>query len=380
MWTKTGPVAYLTIHELRTGIRYLGLDFDDIAAWFFIPTENEINHDLRNFLLVFRRMKDQAKKEDDKLLEHIAKLISNSLIGKFMQAIEDDAEFLNEFFGLMKFDTKETRLIREGRPEPAHKKLSSFFAPEWAALILGHARAILGYGASITNAITYHTDSLVFPVDPEKERLVRELLKKEFDTEFDKKFDADGFWILRSAVYIALKKEEDGKWGVLTDPESGDMWMAHHAISTDNLLRDFVQPVLDTINGAEWSNLKLKKNSLASPKTEKEIGIPIGSDYDRESEVKLRWDFKRVLPARFDVTKDVFRNFEWCEPYENVWTAYVEEDKKIREERGIKSGRPKRKVGRPRKWATERQGWRERQRRHRKNIRDTPSNVTETPV
>jgi len=136
-----------------------------------------------------------------------------------------------------------------------------------------------------------------------------------------------------------LKKRENGKWDVLRDPVRGDMWMAHHAISTDNLLKDFVQPVLDAISGGDWSNPKLKKNSLASAKTEKEKGIPMGSDYDRESEVKLRWDYKRILPAEFDITKDVFRDFQMCEPYGNVWTAYIEEDKKIREERGIKVGR-----------------------------------------
>jgi hypothetical protein len=342
MWPLTGPEAYLTIFELRTGMKYFGLDFDDIVAWFFIPTENEINHDLRKFLLLFREMKDQAKKTADKLLEHIAKLISNSLIGKFMQAIEDDEDFLNEFFGLMKFDTREQRLQRRGRPQPAHKQLPSFFAPELSTLILGHARAILGHGAAITKAITYHTDSFVFPSDPQKEQEVCEVLKKEYGTELEKKFDADGFWILRSAVYIALKKGEDGKWDVLRDPKNNDeMWMAHHAISTDDLLKDFVQPVLDAINsGGEWSNPKLKKNSLASAKTEKERGIPMGCDYDREGEIKLKWDYKRVLPPNFDITKDVFRGFELCEPYGNVWMAYVEEDKRIREERGIKVGRP----------------------------------------
>lgn len=338
MWALSGPEAYFTTFELRTGMKYFGLKFDTIKAWFFIPTENEINHDLRKFLLVFRVLKDQAKKAGDKLLEHIAKLISNSLIGKFMQAIEDDEEFLNEFFGLMKFDTREQRLQRRGRPQPAHKQLPSFFAPEWSTLILGHARAILGLGAAITKAITYHTDSLVFPSDSQKEKEVCEVLRNEFGTEMEKKFDADGFWILRSAVYIALKKGKDGKWEALTNKDD-EVWVAHHAISTDNLEKTFVQPVLDVINGGEWSNPRLKKSSLASAKTEKERGIPMGCDYDREGEIKLKWDYKRILPEGFDITKDVFRSFQLCEPYGNVWMAYVEEDKKIREERGIKVGR-----------------------------------------
>jgi len=82
-------------------------------------------------------------------------------------AIEDDPEFMQEFFGLLKRDIERPKYRMGDQP---HKKLASFFAPEWSALILGLARALLGLAFHITKPITGHADSMVFPKDPNEKR------------------------------------------------------------------------------------------------------------------------------------------------------------------------------------------------------------------
>ena len=357
MWPMSGSETYLTISELRMGVNELGLEFENVDGWGFMS--RRIETPVSQFLVVFRQLREEAKMRGDPLSDHLTKLIGNALIGKFLQSVEEDDEFLMEYFGLLKYDIEAEKKIKKfGKPEARHRKLSKFFAPEWSALILGQARALLGLAFSIVHPITGHTDSMFFPTNNITETCVVQRLAK-YGGELKKKYDCDGFWILRSAVYIALEKTPEGKW--IHKEIEDEKTEAHHAISTSNLEKEFIQPVLDTINGGEWSDPTLKKNSIAGPKTETERGIPTGSDYDRESKIKLQWDFKRVLPKDFEIPKDVFRRFMWCPPYETADQSYREEKGVIHERKGIRRGRPRKDVvvppqstkrsrGQPRKW------------------------------
>jgi len=347
---------WFDIQSFRESYRSGKLTFDDIEAYCFDPSKTPTESGVREFLTHFRKLKDEAeqrcKREGRKTKEDweytMFKLIGNALVGKFWQGIEDDEETLCEFFGLTTHDInrEDERRVR-GKPEPKHKTLPNFFAIEWAALILGRARVALNKTLNLTNGITCHTDSVMFPSNSEVESKVREELK-EYGT-FEEKWRAKGLWILRSSVYIALDKV-GSKWVPLRD-EFGDFVCAHHGISvqSDGM---FLNPVIDAINTGVWTDPVMSKSSLAKITTETSRGIPIGASYIRTQRVKLQWDFKRVLPSGFDVERDCFRKWSgWCPPYETIGKAWEDEQRFEREKRKTKRKLGK-KRGRPKKYRT----------------------------
>lgn len=361
---------WVGIQSFRESYRSGKLTFDDIEAYCFDPSKTATEPGVRSFLTHFRKLKDEAelrckeegrnKNEDWEYV--MFKLIGNSLIGKFWQGVEDDEETLCEFFGLTRHDIRrEDERARKGRPEPKHKTLANFFAVEWAALILDRARAALNLALNLSNGITCHTDSVVFPSNPEVESKVREGLK-EYGT-FDEKFRAKGLWILRSSVYIALDKDQSGKWIPLEDEFGKTTLHAHHGISVDSD-EMFLNPVVDALNTGVWSNPTMRKSSLATITTETTRKIPIGASYIRTQQVKLQWDFKRVLPNDFDVERDCFTKWSGrCGPYETVGKAWQDERLFEREKR--KRTRLKKRRGPKRKWKSEAERLRAYRARHK---------------
>ena len=339
-----GELPFFTIFELRLAIENFGVTFDEVTAYGFIPSEREINHPARKYLEYFNKMKDDAQARNDSFTENMAKLFSNALIGKFVQATEDD-DTLEEIYGILKRDKDYKSTRRQGKPEPKHKKLATFFTPEWAALILGRARGLLGLTFASLEPITGHTDSAVFFSGQSKQDQAIAAVAP-YGGKLEVKWKADGFWIMRSAVYIALKKK-DGLWQILLDEGNPNPkkrkkpLLAHHAISVSNLA-EFYQPVIDAINNkTSWKEkVVVHKSSLATLKTELDRGIPLGCQYLKEAEVKLMWDFKRVLPPSFNIEKDLFTTNVYCGPYESVRAAHDAEKKFYNLQHDIRRGRP----------------------------------------
>jgi len=337
---KSGESADMTVFELRLAIDRFGLQFDRIEGWVFAPTPNEINHPVREFLLKFRQMKDEAAfrceqvgldKEDD-LEYYLAKLLGNALVGKFMQAIdEDDEETLSIFL-----DGYHPRK----RYGPKFKKASSYFAPEWAALILGRARGLLGFAFDLTHAITGHTDSTILPYDSERvDAAVKTVAVAGGDLK--EGYRADGLWILRSSVYIALSRTTDGKWSVkMTETRDGPKpEEAHHGLPM-NKVKEFDDPVIRALNGEPWISPVLHKRHLSKPRTQAKKGVPLGWEYHTECKPNLKWDFKRKLPSDFNIEKDVFTRFVWAEAYDDHNEMYEAEKSSIHNKRAIRHRRP----------------------------------------
>ena len=131
---------YITIFELRLALEYTGLKFKDIKAYGFIPTENEINNPLARLMKRFKSMKEDGEKEasrlgvdkDEYLPYAIGKLLSNALIGKFIQAVENDREAQEEFFDMGMMDSDFIKPKRGKWSTPDKHVSMSAFAPEWS--------------------------------------------------------------------------------------------------------------------------------------------------------------------------------------------------------------------------------------------------------
>jgi hypothetical protein len=325
--SQSGRVARLTVFELRLAIDHFGLRFQSIHGIVFKPSPNEINHPVREFLTTFRQMKDEAKKRcqengtepEDDLEYYLAKLMGNALVGKFLQSVEEESEDLYEF---LDYVTRDSRLKRQ---KSRLRKTASFFAPEWSALILGRARALLGYAFDLAGAITGHTDSVTCALDRKRVEKTIKILH-DFGGDLEIKYEADGFWILRSSVYIALTKKPDGSWAIKTieHRDGPSLQEAHHGLPMDHA-RQFCDPVIRTLNGKPWVPPKLAKRHLAKVTTQVNRGVPLGWEYTTAAIPKLRWDFKRKMPEDFDIERNVFRRFAWTEPYETNEASYFAE-------------------------------------------------------
>ena len=352
LFTKGDDEVYTTIFELRLALKYTNLHFKDIEAYGFVPTENEINNPLRQLMERFGKMKDEAAVEaaqlgidkDNHLPYILSKLLSNALIGKFIQALESDRDAQEEFFelGLMNYDFVKPSRGKWSTPE--RRVSESAFAPEWSSLILGRGRGILGLTALLLKEpLTEHTDSVDFPTDLALEEAVIKQIFEEYGFTFKMSYRADGLWLMRSAVNIALHKRKDDKWEVFMKKQkdgSERPMMANHAIHLGHDRAQLYRPVCAALNGGVWDHdLKVSKESTVYPLSEKRHGgVHFGSSYPSEMSVHLMWDYKRELPPDFDVDRDLFTRFAWAPVYDTVRTSRLAEDihdrKEVETERG----------------------------------------------
>ena len=334
-----GDETIITAFEMRILMDHLGLRFKSAIGRVFHPTSNEIENPVKEFLLEFRKMKDDAKRRcddagltpDEDLDYYNGKLMGNSLIGKFQQAVDDDVETLIQFFEAHTPSKYHPKTRRE-----KGKTTAVYFAPEWAALILGRARGLLAVAFAKAEAITGHTDSIVCPNNPAKIQETIDLMMS-LGGSLGRQYEADGFWLLRSSVYIALMRAPDGSWVIKeTAQKTGKPKprIAHHAWSVDKH-EDFYQPIIDVINGKPWTPTVLRKRHLAKITTQVVRGIPLGWAYYTEATPNIQWDFKRKLPSDFNIETDVFSKFVWTTPYECGEDAYEEERRAVHMKRII---------------------------------------------
>ncbi len=156
-------ISHCTISELRVADMQ-GATWRVIQGYGFIPTKDEINHDLVAFFDHFTREKDNIDKDADPFNYAFVKLMMNSLIGKFVQrksatdTIKVAREYgvsVSELGGII-----DPRLAKI-KEEHTDTHLGSGFSPEWAALILGKSRAIIGEIAHYNKPYMVVTDSVL---------------------------------------------------------------------------------------------------------------------------------------------------------------------------------------------------------------------------
>jgi hypothetical protein len=208
-----------------------------------------------------------------------AKPMMNSVIGKFMQrdplySIEDSLDVLRsldyDFMALRDFLKHLETRQRLKRP----RFVSSNWSPEWGALILGRARAIIGNFMNTSKAITGHTDSVIIFKGSPIQCPSLDLLKSVDSGIFhEKHYDANGFWILRSAVYSPIKN------GVCIKP-------THHGYPT-NTDRDFGKIIETNLLAKSPIVNKCYRDHIVSPKESLRFGKELGVTETKE--YKIDW-------------------------------------------------------------------------------------------
>jgi len=280
--------SYCTLAELRTALS-LGARIHKCEGYGFKPTEAERNHALTEFMRTFLRLKEGEP--EGSLKREIWKLLMNSLIGKFHQASpEYDENYMIEFMKKAGLETLGDPKFKRYLKKPS--RVGPCWAPEWATLITGKARALMAEFIA-KGSLFCSTDSGLFPKGT---NLECEALKQlhSVDSDFRLEHECDSALLVRSRMYALLKE------GKVTD-------CARHGTIASK--EDFAKIVLDNLKAGRDLGAKAQKTHLATLKEAVQKGKKLGEQEILERPIKWDyWDGKREL----------------TNPNINLWTEWTE--------------------------------------------------------
>jgi len=313
-------ISYCTMSEVREALRF-GCKIKKIEGYGFMPSEKEINHDLKAFMKEMLELKAQSPKGS---LEHETyKLIANALIGKLAQRrCEDHLDYAQELYAmhgvpLDKFHFK------------SREKVGSTWAPEWASLILGKARALMSQFIN-KGALMTVTDSVLLPINAKIEcEALNELRHVGSDLDAEP-YEVESALMVRTRLYALIDAKEE----IVKE--------AHHAVhlSSDQCKEIFKKALKlgydPDIKGNRDHIIRLREALLK--------GKPLGSSELKPSKIYFRWDWKRTLSLPHI---NMFHEYSDTKPIEDV-VKYESDSFTI-----MKHQRAKAKRGRPREYPLE---------------------------
>jgi hypothetical protein len=308
-------ISYCTMSEVREALR-LGCKIKKIEGYGFIPSEKEINHDLKAFMKEMLEFKAQSPKGS---LEHETyKLIANALIGKLAQRrAEDHLDYAQELYAMYEVPLGKFRF--KGR-----EKVGSTWAPEWASLILGKSRALMSQFIN-EGALMTVTDSVLLPSNASIEcEALKELRQVGSDLDAEP-YEVESALIVRTRLY-ALR---DAKEEIVKE--------AHHAVHlSSEQCKEIFKKALELgynpdIEGNKEHIIKINEALLK--------GKPLGSSELKPSKIYFKWDYKRALSLE---PINMFREYSDTKPLENVAEYEAQTFVVMKHQRAkAKRGRPK---------------------------------------
>lgn len=296
--------TWCTTPELRLA-ESLGCTIDVVDGWVFYPSTYEEEHPLRDYLLDCIEIKNDS--EGGTVEYEVAKLMMNSIIGKFMQrspiySVEDSLQVLRalgyDLEALRGFLSKQVTRQRLKRP----RFVSQNWSPEWGALILGRARAVIGDLMATSKALTGHTDSVIIRKGSKVQCPSLDLMRSlGSDLIHEEQYDGDSFWICRSAVYTTLR---DGK----------ALKPTHHGYPV-NRHEDFGDIIEHNLGNPGDLISKCSKTHLVTVKEALRTGKPLGGQEVKTYNINWVWDDKR----RFNGQEDQpWTTWTETEPWESI--------------------------------------------------------------
>jgi len=307
-------ISYCTMSEVREAFR-LGCRIKNIHGYGFMASKKEIDHDLKAFMKDMLKLKAQSPKGS---LEHEThKLIANALIGKLAQRRpEDNLDYAQELF------------IAHGVPldrKPrGREKVGSTWAPEWASMILGKARALMSQFIN-KGALMTVTDSVLLPDNAEIEcEALNELRKVESDLVAEP-YSIERALLVRTRLYALM----DGKGEIVKE--------AHHAV---HLSPDQVKEIFKkALELGRDPDIKGLRDHIIGLREALRTGKPLGSAEPKPSRIYFRWDWKRNLA---NPAINMFRESSDTEPIKDVVRSEADAFAVMKHQRAkAKRGRPR---------------------------------------
>jgi hypothetical protein len=302
--------SYCTIAEIRAAVA-LGAHVTFRHWWVFTPGDAEREHDVARYMRHFLRMKAESKPGT---LPYVTnKLLLNSLIGKLAERVKNDITTRVERLGRQQ-GVKGLAALLASHPTvrgalKGTPRTGSAFAPEWAALILGRARAIMASIVADAGALLVSTDGIVAPahvVLDESCEGVRAL--RSVGSNLECKGEGDGLWVGRERLYAVLRTASTGNWEIAK--------LARHGMpgSDAEAGEDILASIRD---GAEATKVRRRKRLVSAVEAARR-GLRINDAVIEQRQAAFKWDFKRRLLDR-DV--NIFTSLSATAPYVTIGGA-----------------------------------------------------------
>jgi hypothetical protein len=329
-------VSDATFAEVRVAMA-LGAELEVLEAYGFAPGERERNHDVAKYMEALFVEKSAA--EPDSIQYRLAKDMMNSFIGKLAQHERGGGlltiEMESRRAGLPPGVGAAMRYSRPLREAMRVPKPGPLYAPEWACLILGRARALMAELLQ-KGAVLISTDALVCAADTDFSGPALEALES-VDSGFPVKHEADAAFTSRARVYGLLQRvvnirpgesvlAQDDTWAVVR--------VARHA-SIENKSQ-FAETLLLCIKAGSADVAPVRKRvRLMSAEEAVRVGRRINDEVEEEGRTFFRWDYKRRLKNR-DVNP--FASWSDTQPY-----ASGQRKKGADHQRKVRAGQARRK-------------------------------------
>jgi len=289
--------SFCTLSEAHAALN-LSAQINKIHGYGFKRGPSEVNHDLVDFIKHF--MTRKTSEIEGSLRYELWKLILNALIGKFNQKNPelDIASIQEDLIKNSDLSPEEvSTMLRYHKTRAALKKPRSVgpcWAPEWATLILGKARALMSEFIA-KGALFTSTDSILLPKGTD---ISCESLKmlENVGSGLIKKYECDESFIARTRLYALFKNGNPVKNA------------RHGCIASEE---EFNQIVRACLEAGRDLGLKAHKTHIVKLKEALRDGKQLGAEELLERPIKWDWDGKREL---INPSINIFREWTLTKP------------------------------------------------------------------
>jgi len=307
--------SYCTLSELRQAL-ILGVNITKFRSYGFIPTDNEINSELRPFLADMLKKKSLLEKEGhrDSTEYQIEKAKMVGIIGRFAymkpsHTAEDIARLLH-VSGLESEEFRRYGKKKAMRAMYTRSEVGGSWNIEWASLILGKARSMAGWAINQgERCLTISTDGGFWLGNPhfDESDVSRELEKFHSGIRLENKVDE--LWIGRNRCYVAWNKGEVA-------------YVAQGGIavpgSSDEKKKNFEQMVSKSLESKREIILESETTRLTGLMDFIHDNIPLNSSHHKKKKISWSFDGKRKLDREINV----FAENTFTTPYVTVEEAF----------------------------------------------------------
>lgn len=330
MFTLRG-LSYCTCSEVCQAL-VLNVKVHAFKGYGFMPTENEINNELRAFLADMLKKKSELEKNGkrDSSEYQIEKGKMVGIIGRFAymkpsRTAEDIARLMH-VSGLQSEEFRRFGKKKAMRALYTRSEVGGSWHIEWASLIIGKARSLAGWAINQGKCLTISTDGGFWLGNPrfDESEVSRELEK--FHSGIRLENEVDELWIGRNRCYIAWLK------GKMAYQAQGGI--AVEGNSKDEKVINFEKMVRENLAAHKQVKLESETKRLTGLMDFILDNVPLNSRVLKKKKISWRYDAKRKL----DCDINEWEGNTWTHPYETVDEAYRAENP------AKPSGRPKVKL------------------------------------
>jgi hypothetical protein len=309
--------SYCTCSEVRQTLA-LNVKIKRFRGYGFIPTDNEVNSELRPFLAEMLRKKTQLDKEGkrDSIEREIEKARMVAIIGRFAfmrpSHTAEDITRLLHVSGLRSEEFRQYGRKKGMRALYTRSEVGGSWCIEWASLILGKARSLAGWAINQgEGCLTISTDGGFWLGDPHLDgsEVSKELAK--FYSGIRREGSIDELWIARNRCYVAWNKGELVHAAMMGIAVPG---------SSDEKKANFVRMVRESLAARRELYSENETLRLTGVMDFIQDDVPLNSAERKVKQISWKFDGKR----RLNTDVNVFAMQTGTKPFETVKQAYRE--------------------------------------------------------